>query len=813
MSDRDHLKPKSSSHGRRGSMDTNASANAESTISLGLSRFPEPPSSTPSTPLRSEFGGTPSPSRTTFPQTVHLNSPLRPSVQTGRSNPSSSYAASRGRSFKTNPTSFHAPHAKDNLPGSSRTASVYDSDGTSTIVVDTTEERPLPTSFIANLLQENKAQRRIERDTMSEISEMTYPPLLDQSDTDNVLYACHSSGRPLTSHIPPTAFVQARKPVNRISGDSETLHSNQGHMPIIRTASVSRGVFLPGASVVGLAPATLRNVSGTKRCSSSTDALSIDKSLHCSAYEAADNLSDSKTFDSFYSPPTSTTGMRGALPAKLHFKDTVVDPAPTSLLSRISGMSLRSWKKVKPLPPVPEFPHTTGYALRRHEESASLPELISRAAALRDLLGKGQNPHHSMSSYDAFSARPSEPRSVRETGGFKPETISMAAASHLLPSHTIPSAKHQPAATDASASRKKKRIYFLIFFVLIVALAAIGTGVGVSVASRKKQRLPACTGNFTGVACNLGNDFLPSSLIGLINILDATCVCTSSVSCNGLAQAVVDLMPMVNQNFATNISLTSAYNSLWIMQGSPTTSTCASQALLADIGNGNDENLYPNHTQWAQTALLWNAIQTEDVDAARQLQEFVQKIPWTSLGTDGPVSIVASSERGFSTTVAGFIFNFASQTVTPPSASFVTLGQPTNAQISRVSSQTQSTLDRMYAFAQGMSFSQHLNRSTQTRENSLLNPASDCAEDILGISATPTSTRPCCFHGRSKCLANFVAFQRIVTDNSNYLLKFNFFFISTSSSMFSRSDERSSTANQLGRNWRLWFTTDCKYHL
>lgn len=303
-------------------------------------------------------------------------------------------------------------------------------------------------------------------------------------------------------------------------------------------------------------------------------------------------------------------------------------------------------------------------------------------------------------------------------------------------------------------------------------------------------------------------------MIALINISDATCVCTSSAGCNGLARAVVDLMPMVNQNFATNISLTSAYNSLWIMQGSPTTSNCASQALLVDIGNGNDENLYPNHIQWAQTALLWNAIQTEDVDAAGQLQQFVQKIPWTFLGTtDGPVSTIANSKREFSTTVAGFIFNFASQTVTPPSASFITLGQPTNAQISRVSSRTQSTLDRMYSFAQGMSFRQYLNCSTQTRENSLLNPASGRTEDILGNSATPTPTRPCCFHGRAKRFTSLIAFQRIVTVNSNSLLKFDFFLISTTSGMFSRSDEPSSTANQLGRNCRLWFTTDCKYHL
>ena len=791
MSGRDYLKPISCGHGPRRSIDTNASAIAESTISLDLSRFPEPPSSTPSTPLRSEFGGTPSPIRTNFAQSVHSNSPQPLSMHAARSNPSNLHADSRGHSFKPNSTSFYAPHAKDNVPGSFQTPSAYDSNGTSTIDVDTTE-RVLYTSFIASLSQENKAQRRIECDTMSGISEMTYPPL----DIDDALYTCNSSGRPLP------ASIQAREPFNRISGDSDFLHF-QGQTPIIRTASVSRGVFSPGASVVGFAPATLCNVSDTKR--STVDALSIDKSLHHSTYEFSDDLSDSKTLDSLSS--FLPTGMRGALrgkPAEPHFKATVVvDPAPTSLLSRISGISLRSWKKNKPLPALPD-PRTTGYTHRRREESASLSELISRAVALRDLLGKDQNRHS-----DVLSARSSAPYSVQGTGGLKPETLSMATASHLSLSPTILSAKHQPAAIDVSASRKKKTIYFLIFFFPIVAITAIG--VGVSVASRQKQRLPACMGNFTGVACNLGNDFrvLPSFLISLINIPDATCVCTSSAGCNGLAQAVVDLIPMVNQNFATNISLTSAYNSLWIKQGSPTTSNCASQALLVDIGKDNDENLYPNHTQWAQTALLWNAIQTEDVDAAGQLQQFVQKISWTSLGTtDGSLSTVA--EPGFSKTVAGYIFNFASQTVTPPSASFVTLGQPTNAQISRVSSQTLSTLDRMYAFAQGMFLSQYLNCSTQTRENSLLNPASDCTENILVISATPTPTRPCNLYGRTKRLASLITFQRIVTVNSNSLLKFNFFLVSTSSGVFSRSEEPSSTANQFCRNWRLWFTTDCE---
>ena len=497
MSDRDHLKPISYGYGRRGSIDTNASAIAESTISLGLSMFPEPPSSTPSTPLRSEFGGTSSPSRTNFPQTANLNFPQPLSKHTGRSNLSSLHTASRSRSFKPNSTPFYAPHAKDNVPGSFQTPPGYESNGTSTIDVDTTEI-VLPTSFIAALSQDNTAQRRIERDTISGISEMTYPPL----GADNASYGCSSSKGPFTSHITPPAPMQTRKPFNRISGDSETLHF-QDHTPVIRTASVSRRAFKQGASVVGFAPATLCNVSGTKRCSSNVDALS-DKTLRRSTYEFSDDLSDSKTFDSL-SSFLPRTGTRGALRGK------PVDAAPTSLLSRISGISLRSWKKNKPLPAVPESPRTTGNAHRRHEESVSLPELISRAVVLQDLLGKDQNRHS-----DVLSARLSAPYSVQETlaGGLKPETISKAAASHLSISHTILSAKkHQPATNDASPSSpssKKKKIYFLIFLLSIVTLAAIGAGVGASVASRQKQRLPACAGNFTGVACNLGKDLLTS---------------------------------------------------------------------------------------------------------------------------------------------------------------------------------------------------------------------------------------------------------------------------------------------------------------
>ena len=375
--------------------------------------------------------------------------------------------------------------------------SAYDSDGTSTIDAGATEDRFLPTSYTTSSLQENKAQQRFKQtttsDAMSGISEMTYPPL-DQLDTDDTLYAFYLSGRPIDSRMPPSAYSREREPSNRISGDSETLHSSQDHAPIIRTGSISHGVRAQGVSVVGIAPATLRNFSAAKRFSSSLDTKrpqSTDKSLHprlSTTYEAGDDLSDShKSLNSSYSPSfPSTTGTRGALlrsgPAEPHIKDTVMDSAPTSLLSRISGISLRRafvWRKVKALPPIPKFPLIplpTEYANRRYEGSSSA----------------------------SFDVSFGHPHTVYETGGAKSKNAPMAAASRLSPLHMVLSpAKHQPAATNALV-RRKRRICFVIILVLIAVLAAIGAGVGVAVGSRKKQRLPACTGAFTGAACNLG---------------------------------------------------------------------------------------------------------------------------------------------------------------------------------------------------------------------------------------------------------------------------------------------------------------------
>lgn len=191
-------------------------------------------------------------------------------------------------------------------------------------------------------------------------------------------------------------------------------------------------------------------------------------------------------------------------------------------------------------------------------------------------------------------------------------------------------------------------------------------------------------------------------MIQLTNALDATCVCTSSAQCNPLARSVVQLLPTVNTLFTANYSTTSAYSSIWLMQGTPSALDCTPQALLMDPGSGLSPAMFPNRTQWAQAALLWNALQTEDPVTSQKVQQSVQGLPWKSLtGGDGPV---AGPSNAFAVNAPGYTFNFASQTISQPFGSFITLGQPLNAQIGRVSKNAQSTLDRMYTFAQGTLF-------------------------------------------------------------------------------------------------------------
>jgi hypothetical protein len=265
------------------------------------------------------------------------------------------------------------------------------------------------------------------------------------------------------------------------------------------------------------------------------------------------------------------------------------------------------------------------------------------------------------------------------------------------PNSPIPSPKiHLP-------PRKRRRFWVLVGVSVAVILVGIVTAVGVTVSSRHHPSAQTCTGSMTGFACDLGQLSHPVLTICHSPLyIDATCVCisTSSSNCIELAQAIITRTPTMNQLFSTNLSDSDVATAIWQVQGSPTGSNCAEQAQLIDVGSALDSTTLPNRTQWAQSALLWNLVQSQNATQVRNMQKFVEKVKWTSLSTaaDGPVS---DPSGGFAFQQSGYIWDFANQTATMPSASFIVAGQPSQDQINRVGPIAHTALDRMYTFASG----------------------------------------------------------------------------------------------------------------
>ncbi|KAH9486838.1 hypothetical protein JR316_0000903 [Psilocybe cubensis] len=689
--------PQGPRHVSGASLDTNASGIAESTISLGLSRFPEPPSSIPSTPLRTNFEAA-SPSRIAFGSpSLSPISPLRRAPPPPPP-PRVPVIPSTDPSPSLDPITASSSHPVSlaSQPASSSASAVDWNDGASSIGLDAAEDRLLPTSFITSLLQENKELRKNKRssyssDAFSGISEMTYPPIVNRPESSNSRYVSGKPGpnqRLLDSRSPPpSSFPRpskaSTKSSNRQSDGSDTLHSIQGYPSIgkVVNGNTSGGMYGP-------APPYSKSASSQLSAGSMGSVEKGYQNKLSTAYEGDEQILE---YAKAHDWPVLTEAQRRSAR-----DDTSKDPlardsvhslksmAP-SFMSKISGISLRHilpWRRVKPLPPVPLIPNMTlaaQNAQRKEEETAPLPDLVNRADILREMLDNGHRPYDSSHNsvyqslpnpaamrYDQYEA---EARRLGFQGG-SVQTTSI----HVDPSPTV---GRRRTSALAFASTKKKRMYFIISVVLIAILAAIGTGVGISI-GKKKSSQPSCT--------------------------DATCVCTSTSGCNGLAQALIDLIPIVNQQLQANFTASSVYSNIWMMQGSPTTNNCASQAILVDVGKGLDQVMFPNRTQWARAAMMWNAVQTQDMDSAQKMTQFVQSRPWNDISSsDGPT---ANSGGAFSATLSGYNYDFAAQTVTQPSGSFAALSQASKAQISRVSSTAQAALDRMYSIAQASSIQQ-----------------------------------------------------------------------------------------------------------
>ncbi|KAF9044811.1 hypothetical protein BDZ89DRAFT_1127842 [Hymenopellis radicata] len=641
-------KPPSTGQFRRLSQETAASGIAESTISnaesLRLSQFPAPPSSIPTTPIHSS----PSSLRSTHSRMGYPPSTAAHGVSSAGPSTRPLPRPQQDASYSPDPKS-PAPSSSSPYP---RDFSAHDwHEGASSIDVDAQEDRLLSTSFITSLLREREPSRRtsIGSDAFSGFSEMTYlraPSILTRHQTFH---------RYLLLGIRDPYLVHRAIPeVNKYESDySDTVYSHEKSSQedvtptVIRSASYAQHIGTQQASVVGIASATLQNIGADARRS---------------------RQSDNRM------PPTARSQSRQS--------NRSTKSVAASFFSRISSSS-RSvaravplpWRRLKPLPPVPTIPHIPIAAERAHrEQEATLPlsNLAERANALDKMLQKGHNPHHSLKSNARLTMTP--------TGGYSKYQDAWQISSDTSSYQQPIGPDEKPIKQKFSLTRKQRKLLIAFIFLLIVIIA-VGVGVGVS-QSHKSSESDCATG-LAGARCNL----------------NATCVCTSSTSgrCDGLAQNIVDLTPTMNTLFSTNYSLAGVYNSIWIMKGSPAGRDCSSQSNLVDVGAALSSDNSPNRTTWAEAALLWDLVQSQDSDAVQTLKSFVAGAPWSKVEhTDGPVP---DDDGSFSVSASGFIFNFANQSVGQDPVSFAVNGQPSQEQIGRVGDVALPSLNRMYAFA------------------------------------------------------------------------------------------------------------------
>ncbi|KAI0271388.1 hypothetical protein BC834DRAFT_818152 [Gloeopeniophorella convolvens] len=723
--------PSSPGHRPRASLLTSASGIADSTISfntyatgiteesLRLSQFPPPPNTLPASPVAER--GIPSPTQSAF-TVIGPASPLR-RVATPPVRPAPS-VASRGlvdhgalSDGQTNRSQRPLPQPRPPSPTSVLTTgglSPFDwHEGSSIISVDPTEERMLSTSFITGLLSSTTSMKsrdgaphgprsRYQADAGSLVSEMTYPPPSSQ----------HREGMPGPAHLPPSSYPFAKpaeRPDSRTENENDTVASFDAYSAIIQpSVGLTRKV-----SLMGMAPATLRHVASGDSDSShlqSPQTYSSTMPLNPQQTSAPPSLIGQLQLTGI-NPPLNTP--QPATPATADFRASsknsvvkrqrrasthstkTVKSQVSSFVSAAGQRTVRAaratmeWMSVKPLPPVPTIPNISLYqeeAHRRMEGSVPLPELVARADRLNAMLNSGRLPGDSVSEFSRVGFEKINPNGVRASG------LDTGAGGRRRQSATFPSGlptgegPGSPSKTRAFLERplsRSSKIKLFAGLAFVTLLIVIGVIVGV-IAGHKHSHAPSCVTNRTGNACDL----------------DSTCVCTSTAGqCNPLAQSLITLIPIVNGQFGANFTPAGVANAMFSSQDSALGDDCAAQARMVDVSPALDSQRAPNRTEWAQSALLWTFVQSQNTTSVGKLRDFVSKAKWTSLSGDGPVT----GHSEFSTTQLGYTFDFAAQTTTEPNVSFVTDGQPSNSQLAEVSSTARGALDRMYAFASASS--------------------------------------------------------------------------------------------------------------
>ncbi|KAH9984660.1 hypothetical protein BJV74DRAFT_776148 [Russula compacta] len=732
--------------------------------SLCLSQFPPPPMTIPSTasptterffpsPVRSTFTvtpragpsvdqGQPSPARSTFTVTAPAQvspsrgpaSPIaRPGLVLQQALPSpaqSTFTITSPTSVGTPPrhhSPSHGPGKTERLQNSDSRArplsptslvragklSPYDwHEGSSILSVDPAEERMLSTSFITELLSSTASftsspsdssprafRPSYQADVGSLVSELSYPPSLRHHDP-----IARSSRFRLGSVVP------GEGPDSHTNGENDTIasYSYEGSADIIQPGhGLTRKV-----SVLGMAPATLRQVAS---------AASIPESLHpqsqvtCSS-TAPLNPHPPSVFSSIMDK-IQPIDIQPPISAPLHFtpetdfvsgkpsvqvqrrtsahSSRTVKTHVSSLISAAGQRTARAaratmeWMRIKPLPPVPTIPNISLFQEQEHRRmdgAVPLPQLAERADRLTAMLDSGRLPHDSIRSPSRLGSDKGSPPGVGASGVKVPSGGRRRQSANFdgMQSNRPQSPPKSKSFLKRPISQRSK-IKLFIGTSLLALLTLIGIVVGVTV-GHKHAHSSTCPANRTGNTCNL----------------DSTCVCTSAKNtsqCEPLAQGLVSLIPIVNDRFNANFTPAFVVNAMSSSGASGLSNDCAAQARVVDVSPALDSQSVPNRTEWAQGALLWSFVLSQNTSSVGKLRDFISNADWSSLPGDSPVTGLSK----FSTTELGYTFDFAAQTVSEPSVSFITDGQPSNTQLAEVSSTARTALDRMYTFASASS--------------------------------------------------------------------------------------------------------------
>ena len=160
---------------------------------------------------------------------------------------------------------------------------------------------------------------------------------------------------------------------------------------------------------------------------------------------------------------------------------------------------------------------------------------------------------------------------------------------------------------------------------------------------------------------------------------------------------------MVNQTnsfFDTSINATSVALILWDTQGTSVGKTCASQASLVDTAPGLTKDIDATRTAWAQSALLWSLLHSEDLIEVEALRSFIANSDFVTLGRGERLSSEPSLSQ-YQKLSSGYIFDFDKMTVTAPEVKWVAITHPKEAQQAQVSTLMAGVLDKFYTSSSG----------------------------------------------------------------------------------------------------------------